>query len=52
MGVINKQDFGITCNVVKALSYKWKEEFTGLKKLSERRREVSCLEAGVLIGFG
>ena len=52
MEVIKNQYFGITCNVVKALMDRWEEEWKGRKKKSGRQREVSCLVAAVVIGFG
>ena len=36
MLVIKKQEYGITCGVVKALLYIWEEEWKGLKKMSEQ----------------
>ena len=52
MVVINKQDFGITCKVVKAFLEIWGEEWKELKKMSGQQREVYCLSSAVVIGFG
>ena len=38
--------------MVKALLEIWEEEWKELKKSIERRRDVFCLEAAVVIGFG
>ena len=48
MGVIKKQDFGITCKVVKYFLEIREEEWKVLKKWRERKREVYCLSEAVV----
>ena len=52
MGVIKKQDFGITSRMVKALLEVQEEERMERKGNCEIQREVDCMEAAVVIGFG
>ena len=46
--MIKKQDFGITCKVVKYFLEIREEEWKVLKKLRERKREVYCLSEAVV----
>ena len=49
IGVIKKQDFGVTSEMMKALFVQldiyWKRE------VKSRKREISCLSESVVIGF-
>ena len=48
---INKQDFRINSKVVQYLLYEWEENWRGEKGKCERRRQVVCIFATVLIVF-
>ena len=49
IGVIKRQDFGLTLDVVKALLVRWEVYWKGVHQL--RKRRVSCVLAAVVIGF-
>ena len=49
IGVIKRQDFGLTLDVVKALVVRWEVEWKGAHQI--RKRSISCVSAAVVIGF-
>ena len=51
MVFIKKQYFGKTSKAVKDLLGVWEEEWRGIKGEYERRREVACLAAALVLVF-